>query len=228
MNKFKKLVGIALVFSLSACNIAQQALPTGENDSAFTFSQFSDVPVPVDAAMNLDRTYIFGRDDKWLGRIVFTAPYAVGSVFDFYMEEMPKFGWKEVTSVRGSVSVLTYSRKSRVAMIQLEPSSFQGTVVSFTVSLTPETKELVAKSFSQTTSQNQATAKTSTQQRAVTQQATQTQTMSNARQAATQTQYVQQPVNKATQGSLGLGSASNAYYPSQSQGVGTPPTGYTY
>ena len=98
------------------------------------FTRFSDIPVPESAEMNLDRSVVFGANEKWNGRLVLTTPHSAQSMFDFYKAHMPEFGWSEVTSIRSRTSVLTYRRQSRVATIQIAGGNFQGSQVDFTVS----------------------------------------------------------------------------------------------
>ena len=112
----------------------------GSNGSSPSFAQFNDIPIPEKATMDLKSTLLLGGSSAWIGRLVFAAPYTLNGMFDFYMSEMPKFGWKEVTVVRSKVSVLSFTNSDRVATIQLEPDMVNGTIVSFTVSPMSKTK----------------------------------------------------------------------------------------
>lgn len=114
----------------------------GGNGSSPSFAQFSDIPIPEKATMDLKQSLLLGGSSAWIGRLVFSAPYTMNGMFDFYMSEMPKFGWKEVTVVRSKISVLSFTNNSRVATIQLESDIVNGTVVSFTVSPKSEGKTL--------------------------------------------------------------------------------------
>ena len=126
MNKIKALLCL-LVLTVAGCVMDTQYASNDEaNDLPYTFSQFTDIPIPDGSQMDLDRSMMFGRETDWMGKVTFYAPYNVSGVFDFYMEEMPKFNWKELTSVRGSNSVLTYSYNCRVATIQLISNGFRG------------------------------------------------------------------------------------------------------
>lgn len=115
----------------------------GTNGSSPSFAQFNDIPIPEKATMDLKSTLLLGGSSAWIGRLVFSAPYTLNAMFDFYMSEMPKFGWKEVTVVRSKVSVLSFTNGDRVATVQLEPDMVNGTVVSFTVS--PRSKDKAKK-----------------------------------------------------------------------------------
>ena len=99
-----------------------------------SFGQFSDIPVPGGAKMDVDMTLLFGFKDAWIGRLVIEIGRGTGAAFDFYSQEMPKFGWAEVTAVRAATSVLTYTRGNRVATIQIRGRTLGGATVFVTVS----------------------------------------------------------------------------------------------
>ena len=117
----------------------------GANGTSPSFAQFNDIPIPEKATMDLKSTLLLGGSSSWIGRLVFSAPYTLNSMFDFYMSEMPKFGWKEVTVVRSKVSVLSFTNDDRVATVQLESDMVNGTIVSFTVSPRSKAKTQAGK-----------------------------------------------------------------------------------
>lgn len=136
------LVYAFMLAGLCACTLPQ-GMDSGASDGTEgtlppSFAQFKDIPIPEKASMDLKQSLLFGGESAWIGRLVFTAPYTQNGLFDFYMSEMPKFGWTEITVVRSKVSVLSFRRDTRVATIQLEPDLVSGAVVSFTVS--PQTE----------------------------------------------------------------------------------------
>ncbi|MBO4520756.1 MAG: hypothetical protein J5787_06070 [Alphaproteobacteria bacterium] len=131
------LIFLILAAVLSSCvhNEAMYRSDTdGANGASPSFAQFNDIPIPEKATMDLKSSLLLGGESAWIGRLVFSAPYTLNSMFDFYMSEMPKFGWKEVTVVRSKVSVLSFTNAERVATVQLEADMVNGTIVSFTVS----------------------------------------------------------------------------------------------
>lgn len=149
MNKFTKLstvLSLVMAGFLGGCVTDDGFGPNGDNANVsnmpYNFSQFTDIPVPQKAEMDLARTSIVGREADWMGKIYFTTPYSVGGVFDFYTYEMPKFGWKELTSVRGMQSVLVFVRGTRIALIQISPSPFIGSEVLFNVGPLPRGKKM--------------------------------------------------------------------------------------
>lgn len=104
---------------------------------AASFSQFPDVPTPDGATMDTEMSFLLGGGDAWLGRLVvrkrFTDPEAL---YDFYNAQMPGFGWRQVTSVRSSISVQTWQRGQRVATIQFQDAYCLGYCLGAQATLT--------------------------------------------------------------------------------------------
>ncbi len=111
----------------------------GVMQSTPNFAQFREIPVPEKATMNLEKTLLFGSDPL-IGRLAFKAPYNQANMFDFYMQEMPKFGWTELTSIRATQSYLMYAKDNRVATILLQPTATNGSEVMFDISMSKNRK----------------------------------------------------------------------------------------
>jgi hypothetical protein len=125
--------GALIVSACSSPSLTPSARSEKETISPH-FSDFTDIPRPASASMDLDRTLIFGNADNWVGRLAFTSRQTNIELFDFFKQEMPRFGWEEVTSVRSTVSVLTYKRMDRVALLQIKAGTIYGAYVELTVS----------------------------------------------------------------------------------------------
>lgn len=96
--------------------------------------QFTDIPIPAGARMDLDRTLILGPRETWIGRLVFTSGAAPNDLFEFYNRELPRFGWVGITAVRAGTSVLSFSRAERVATVQISRTTLGGSEVLVTIS----------------------------------------------------------------------------------------------
>ena len=57
-------------------------------------------------------------------------------IFDFFRNELPKFGWKKLSEVRADYSILNYTNEERLASIQIFPNAIIGSTVSITVTET--------------------------------------------------------------------------------------------
>ena len=128
-------------FLLTSCsgNLQQSAGPAGEPGSEITFSQFSDIPIPSGGDLDLERTVVIGKNRaEWTGRLVFSNWMSVTENYDFFMSELPKFGWEAIAQVRSEIGILTYSLGNRIMIIKIEDASFWGSEIEMIAS--PVTK----------------------------------------------------------------------------------------
>ena len=193
-NKAKYLLtASAMLLSACAYNPMMSNSSSSKDELPYVFSHFTDIPIPEESKMDMEKTDIYGKDNEWVGKVIFSSPYDVTGIFDFYMTELPNFGWVEITSTRGTSPVLVYGRYPRIILIQLHPEKFSGTTVTMTMS--PALKRKGRRRPDENANKQQP-----------------------AQQAP-----VSSDASKAQAGSLGLGNASNTNYPSNSNGVGAPP-----
>lgn len=147
MKTKKYAVPVAVLFgalALSACtpgsepssgsNAPVTGATAGGTRTAVGFAQFPDIAVPGGAKMDVERTLVLGTRDAWIGRLAMSSGGGVTSTYDFFLREMPKFHWQEITAVRSEVSVLTYAREDRVATVQIRPRTLGGSLIDITVS----------------------------------------------------------------------------------------------
>jgi hypothetical protein len=144
MKIYKKLLSILPIFSvLALLGCPATVAPVSSNSTIATsgegteaipssFAQFPDIPFPEKTVMNLDSTILLGSGENWAGKLVFSAPYSSSSMFDFYMAEMPKFGWNQVAVIRSKTSQMTYERKDRIAIISIKGDMNSSAKISLT------------------------------------------------------------------------------------------------
>ncbi len=130
---------ILALLTITACQNRATHDASAEPDGAGAnaeqnFVQFPDIPIPSGATMDLDRSLVLGARDAWIGRLAMHVGDGQGKLYDFYSREMARYGWREITSVRSDVSVLTYSRGDRVATVQIRNRTLRGTYVDVTIS----------------------------------------------------------------------------------------------
>jgi hypothetical protein len=131
---------IAALLATSGCSSLRTDTPPGPDGENKTvqltpsFDRFPDMPLPNGYELDMQRTLVFGSNDTWFGRMVVLMKFGSNEMFDFYKQELPRFGWQEVTSIRAPISVLTYTRKDRVATIQVQGRTLGGSEVLITVS----------------------------------------------------------------------------------------------
>lgn len=123
--------GKGITMSPSEPSINEKGLPQTVQPA---FAQFQDIPIPKGSKMNMDRTLILGENDAWIGRLVIDSQSSKSELFDFFKYRTSQFGWQEITSVRAAISVLSYSKESRIMTITFESQSIIGTRINITMS----------------------------------------------------------------------------------------------
>jgi hypothetical protein len=136
MSRAAFLLLIGLCVPVVACSSRKPAPPTLVERPApapsVQVAHFSDVAMPPENVLDLDRTVVFGADREWIGRLALTTKLSVTEAYEFFRREMPRLGWSEVTSVRSSSAVLAYQMDNRVATIQIaEQRSGSGSQIDF-------------------------------------------------------------------------------------------------
>jgi len=134
-----------LCITLAGCSgrsLAPSSADVSNMPTEQGFGQFTDIPVPKGADMDAEHSLVLGAREAWVGRLVMSVSDRPSTMYDFFARQMPGFGWRPVTSVRGDVSTMTFQRGDRVATIQLRPRSLWGSEVWLTMS--PQHGELPA------------------------------------------------------------------------------------
>ncbi len=102
--------------------------------------QYADIPVPRGRKINIDKTVVVGTD-VWYGQLTFDTNHSAEAMFDFYIRELPNYGWRKITSVRAQTSFMTYDRESRVMTLAIKANRIRGSEVMITVSPREQTRE---------------------------------------------------------------------------------------
>ena len=123
------LVGMTSLAGCSTSPLTPSAKGDGSEPTSPSFSQFSDVPVPAKATMDVDHSLLLGHGEGWVGRLVYTTWDSQATLYDFHKAEMPAFGWQEITSVRAAISVQTWQRGERIATVQIRDTTFGAEVI---------------------------------------------------------------------------------------------------
>src|SRR5215475_8340549 len=113
-RKFKTVATLAaLGCAVAACSnraLAPSSTDVSNLPAEQGYGQFTDIPVPKGADMDADRSLVLGAREAWVGRLVMTVSDRPANMYDFFARQMPGFGWRPLTSVRGDISTLTFAR----------------------------------------------------------------------------------------------------------------------
>jgi len=96
-------------------------------------TQFSDLPIPQGAKLNVDKTLVVGTQ-TWFGQLTLETSQSADTMFEFYSRELANYGWRRIAAVRAPTSILTYDRENRVLAIAIQPSRVYGSEITVTVS----------------------------------------------------------------------------------------------
>ena len=110
--------------------------PESEDSVELNFAQFDDIPIPVGSTLDQQNSIIISKKQLWLGRLTFQSTKKQLEVFDFFRNELPKFGWKKLSEVQADSSLLNYVNESRIASIIIESKTLFGSIVKITVTET--------------------------------------------------------------------------------------------
>lgn len=135
-----RAVALVVLLSLSACSegpavTANTAPGAADEAAAGSTAQImvlaKGTALPAGYKVDPSRTMIFGTDEKWTGRLTYTAAGTADEVFDFLHREMPNFGWVEISAMRSDNSLLTFSSEStgRYATISIRRGSVIGSTL---------------------------------------------------------------------------------------------------
>jgi len=135
MKKFK-ILAIFFLFIISSCGQNQLVPvrgPESDPGQELNFSEFNDFPIPINSKLIKDQSIIIAKKDGWYGRLSFTTSESQLTVYDFFRNELPKFGWKKISEISSDSSLLNYQNKVRFASIQIYEKTLFGSKVVVSV-----------------------------------------------------------------------------------------------
>lgn len=127
---------------IASCGLRNSMTPlsptssmTSEDGSSMpsAFAQFPDIPFPEKTKMDLEKTVLLGSGETWTGKLYLKTPFSSNQMFDFYVSQMPNFGWEQLAVIRSKISSLSFLRENRVATLQIENSGSSSSFVSIVV-----------------------------------------------------------------------------------------------
>ena len=130
---------ICLIF-ISSCSTTiktpQYESPDVEVDksdvSNTRLSEISDIPIPSKSIIDLEKTFILGKGDDWMGRISLINKQNIEEIYSFFLNEMEKFQYKEKSSIRSDVSTLIFENKKKAIFIKISKVKFGKTYIEIT------------------------------------------------------------------------------------------------
>ena len=122
------------MFTLYSCGQNQLVPvrgPEGDPGEELNFSEFNDFPIPINSKLIKDQSIIIAKKNGWLVRLAFTTSESQLTVYDFFRNELPKFGWKKISEISSDSSLLNYQNNKRFSSIQIFEKTLFGSSFSY-------------------------------------------------------------------------------------------------
>ena len=103
-----------------------------DNISNTRLSEISDIPIPSKSIIDLEKTFILGKGDDWMGRLSLINKGNVEEIYSFFLNEMAKFKYKEKSSIRSDVSTLIFENKKKTIFIKIAKIKFGKSYIEIT------------------------------------------------------------------------------------------------
>ena len=138
------LIASSLTLALGACagmqgssTNATSTTSSGagsKSSAAPSYQPVSDIPIPAGTKINTDKSLILGQDDNWVGKMVLVTDRTSTQTYTYYQDQMPNFGWHQISGIQGKTGIMTFTRADRAAMLEITPGTLSGSEVAITVS----------------------------------------------------------------------------------------------
>ena len=102
------------------------------DESNSRLSEISDIPIPSKSIIDLEKTFILGKGDNWMGRLSLINKKNVEEIYSFFLNEMAKFSYKEKSSIRSDVSTLIFENNKKAIFIKISKLNFGKTYIEIT------------------------------------------------------------------------------------------------
>ena len=68
--------------------------PEGDPSTELSLAEFDDLPIPLNSKLDKEKSIIFQKEMDGTVRLTFNTSEKQINVYDFFRNELPKFGWK--------------------------------------------------------------------------------------------------------------------------------------
>jgi hypothetical protein len=148
MKKTGSLALIAVLFlfaqwSLTGCAyFSSKEGGTASSETALraSFSGFEDVVIPSDISVNKKKSQVYSAGKVKVGLLTFEGRVEPDSLADFFQNNLPRSGWKLMTSLKDREHTLIFLKDDRVCLITIGETWFS-TVCEVRVGLVDKASE---------------------------------------------------------------------------------------
>ncbi len=102
------------------------------DESNSRLSEISDITITSKSIIDLEKTFIIGKGDDWMGRLSLINKKNIEEIYSFFLNEMAKFSYKEKSSIRSEVSTLIFENNKKAIFIKISKLNFRKTYIEIT------------------------------------------------------------------------------------------------
>ncbi|MCH2541000.1 MAG: hypothetical protein MK002_01980 [Alphaproteobacteria bacterium] len=95
-------------------------------------SQITDIPIPEDSIIDLEKTLIVGEKSDWMGRVSLISKKKVDDIYNFFLNEMIKFSYEKKSSNKSDTSTLIFENNKKVIFIKISELNLRKTYIEIT------------------------------------------------------------------------------------------------
>ena len=95
-------------------------------------SQITDIPIPKESMIDLEKTLIVGEKSDWMGRITLINKKKVEENYNFFLNEMLKFSYKKKSSTKSDISTLIFQNSKKAIFIKISELKLGKTYIEIT------------------------------------------------------------------------------------------------
>ena len=104
-NKISLILITILFFSACAGGDRISKNKSLDEASTNTLTRIADIPFPQGTKLDLNKSLILGEGKTWSGQLFISIPEKKAGVYNYFVNNLEKFDWKEQTTIRGETSI---------------------------------------------------------------------------------------------------------------------------
>ena len=95
-------------------------------------SQITDIPIPEESIIDLEKTLIVGEKSDWMGRVSLISKKKVDDIYNFFLNEMIKFSYEKKSSTKSDTSTLIFENNKKAIFIKISELNLRKTYIEIT------------------------------------------------------------------------------------------------
>lgn len=132
MKRIGSLAVLAILFlfalwALAGCaSTAKKDQGTAPSDTGLraSFSDFEDVPIPSEISVNKKKTQLYSAGKVKVGLLTLEGRVDPDSLAAFFQNNLPRSGWKPMTTLKDRENVLVFLKDDRLCLINIAEGWF--------------------------------------------------------------------------------------------------------